>query len=224
MRILLVDDHPIFRHGLTMLLSGLRPELQIDQCAHPEHLPGLLLQRGGEEFALALLDLHMPGFEDLQALTNFRELAPGVPVVVLSGDEDPLTVQACIDHGAWGYVPKSADPEVLVSAMERILGGGVWLPSSSLRIVDQATTPVQASTQGWTQMRLPITLRQRDVLQRVVQGKTNKVIGRELGISDGTVKTHLAHVMAMLGVNTRTQIVYELARQGIRVDQIALGP
>ena len=223
MRVLLVDDHAIFRHGLAMLLSSLRPEVEIVQCAGPQGWPLLLKGDGLEGFDLTLMDLHMPGFTGLQALSQFRELAPQVPVVVLSGDENPATVQACIDAGAFGYVPKSAEPEALIEAMERILGGGVWLPGSSLGIVDPNTRAKTASQGSWARMQLPVTLRQRDVLQRVVQGKTNKVIAKELGISDGTVKTHLAHLMAILGVNTRTQIVYELARQGIRVDQIPVG-
>lgn len=223
MRVLLVDDHPLFRHGLALLLSSLRPELQVVQCTGPDEWSNLLQRPEAVGFDLTLMDLHMPGFTDLQALTRFREMAPEVPVVVLSGDENPATVQACIDQGAFGYVPKSAEPGVLIEAMERILGGGVWLPGSSLRIVARDTKLSAPSDTNWSRMRLPVTLRQRDVLQRVVQGKTNKVIARELGISDGTVKTHLAHLMAILGVNTRTQIVYELARQGIRVDQIPLG-
>lgn len=221
MRALLIDDHPIFRRGLALTLTSLDPKAVIEHCVNLQGLQAALGRFGSEPCQLAMLDLYMPGFKACEALAYFRDLAPDVPVVVVSGDEDPGTVRKCIDMGACGYVPKSVDPQVLTDAMERLLRGGVWLPGSSLGIVAPETWPAVRSPRGWAG-RLPITARQRDVLQRVVQGKTNKAIGRELGISDGTVKTHLAHLMAMLGVNTRTQIIYELARQGIRVEDIAL--
>lgn len=222
MRVLLVDDHPIFRQGLAFLLTHLDPGVVVEHCVSPRELKEALQRPGQPPCHMATIDLRMPGFEGCEALAHFRELAPEVPVVVVSGDEDPATVRACIDMGACGYVPKSAEPQVLMDAMQRILRGGVWLPGSSLRIVTPETTPAHKASREWADLRLPVTARQREVLQRVVQGKTNKIIGRELGISDGTVKTHLAHLMAMLGVNTRTQIIYELARQGIRVEDIAL--
>lgn len=224
MRVLLVDDHPIFRHGLAMLLATLHPGLQIVQCASPGEWTALFAKTEDGAFDLALMDLHMPGFSDLHALNLFRMMAPQVPVVVLSGDESPETVQQCIELGAFGYVPKSAKPDVLIEALERIIGGGVWLPGSSLHIVNSVTSLNHSIDSDWSRVCLPVTARQRDVLQRVVQGKTNKVIARELGISDNTVKSHLSQLMNLLGVNTRTQIVYELARQGIRVDQIPVKP
>lgn len=222
MRVLLIDDHSIFRHGLAMLLTHIDPDLQIEQLTSPRALPELLSQRPDLRPDLAILDLHMPDFNELGALRFFRDMAPDIPVVVLTGDEQPDTVKACIDLGACGFVSKSADPDVLTEAMGRMLGGGVWLPGSSLRIVSPETVPTQVLPTGWSGCQVHLTARQRDVLQRVVQGKTNKVIARELGISDGTVKTHLAHLMAMLGVNTRTQLVYELARQGLKVDDLQL--
>ncbi|MGE0349228.1 response regulator [Hydrogenophaga sp.] len=223
MRVLLVDDHPIFRKGLASVLTEVDPRVSVEHCASPQGLIALLQRDGAAWIDVAIMDLHMPGFRDCEALDYLRQLLPNVPVVVVSQEEDPRIVRACIEKGACSYVPKSAEPTLLMDAMALILRGGVWLPGSSLRIVEPETQPLRPSTVGWTGPHLRVTARQRDVLRGVVQGKTNKVIGRELGISDGTVKTHLANLMAMLGVNTRTQIIYELARQGIRVEDIALG-
>lgn len=223
MRVLLVDDHPIFRKGLAAVLTEVDPGVDIVHCASPQGLIALLQRDGAAWIDVAVMDLQMPGFKECESLTYFRELLPDVPVVVVSQEEDPRVVRACIEMGACSYVPKSAEPTLLMDAMALILRGGVWLPGSSLRIVEPETQPVRRTSPDWAGQHLPVTARQRDVLRRVVQGKTNKVIGRELGISDGTVKTHLANLMAMLGVNTRTQIIYELARQGIRVEDIAMG-
>lgn len=224
MRVLLIDDHAIFRQGLCLLLTQIDPVLEVAQLANPCKLAAFLAADMSRRPDLAILDLHMPDFKGIEALSFFRKEAPDIPVVILTGDENPDTVKSCIDLGACAYVPKSADAEMLTEAMSRILEGGVWLPGSSLRVVSQDTAPPQPLPSAWSSCSVHVTARQRDVLHRVVQGKTNKVIGRELGISDGTVKTHLAHLMALLGVSTRTQLVYELARRGLKVDDLPVDP
>jgi DNA-binding NarL/FixJ family response regulator len=222
MRILIVDDHAMFRHSLTFLLASMRPDAVIDQAANIEQALSLIrsLDRSHD---LAVLDLHVPNEMPLAGLTLFRERAPEVPVVVVSADEHPSTVHACIELGAFSFVPKSADVQELTQAIERILGGGVWVPRllHGMPGASNGISTRSALSYGETIGAVcppQLTPRQLDVLRRVVQGKTNKVIGKELGISDGTVKTHLAHLMGVFGVNTRTQLVFEMARLGIRVD------
>jgi DNA-binding NarL/FixJ family response regulator len=217
MRILIVDDHAMFRHSLAFLLASMRPDAVIDQTANIAQALTLIgsLDRPPD---LAVLDLHVPNEKPLAGLTLFRERAPDVPVVVVSGDEHPAMVHACIELGAFSFVPKSADVRELTEAIDRILGGGVWVPRMFHGSAPGSIQPAadQAAVMG-TANRPDLTPRQMDVLQKVVQGKTNKVIGKELGISDGTVKTHLAHLMGIFLVNTRTQLVFEMARLGIRI-------
>jgi two-component system, NarL family, nitrate/nitrite response regulator NarL len=215
---LIVDDHAMFRHSLAFLLSSMRPDATIDQTANIEQ--ALSLIQSLDRFPdLAVLDLHVPNAEPLAGLMLFRERLPEVPVVVVSADDHSATIHACIELGAFSFVPKSAGVEELTLAIDRILGGGVWIPRS------MHGTPAPVHSQPGSQGPLsrdslvaPLTPRQTDVLQRVIQGKTNKVIGKELGISDGTVKTHLAHLMGVFAVNTRTQLVFEMARLGIRIE------
>lgn len=212
----------MFRHSLAFLLASMRPDATIDQTSTIEQALSLIrsLARLPD---LAVLDLHVPNAEPLAGLMLFRERLPEVPVVVVSADDHPETIHACIDLGAFSFVPKSAGVEELTLAIDRILGGGVWIP----RALHGALAPVltQAALVDGPQGPLsgesaavPLTQRQTDVLRRVIQGKTNKVIGKELGISDGTVKTHLAHLMGTFAVNTRTQLVFEMARLGIRIE------
>lgn len=221
MRILIVDDHAMFRHSLAFLLASMRPDAVIDQTANIGQALSLIqsLDRMPD---LALLDLHVPNEKPLAGLSMFRDQAPNIPVVVVSGDEHPSTVRACIELGAFSFVPKSADVRELTLAIDRILGGGVWVPRLLHGAAGGAVPPGGQMAAGQraangTLGAPELTPRQMDVLQRVVQGKTNKAIGKELGISDGTVKTHLAHLMGIFAVNTRTQLVFEMARLGIRI-------
>lgn len=217
MHVLLVDDHPIFRKGLEFLLLDLRPGLTLSHCSQRQELEACLAGARPQTYDLVLLDLRMPGFEALQALEYVRTVAPETPVVVLSGEEDAGTVHACVDLGACSFVSKSAPPVHLLQALEQVLGGGVHLPASSLGSGDAAWRSRTAADQVGG---LVLTGRQVEVLRRVVQGKTNKMIARELGISDGTVKTHLTNVMALFEVGTRTQLVFELARRGLSIDAL----
>jgi DNA-binding NarL/FixJ family response regulator len=212
MRILIVDDHALFRQGLRFLLRDLDAELEISEagdCAQA-------LAQGAEAFDVVLLDLHMPGVAGLAALEAVRQAFEASRIVVLSGEEDPRQIRRAIDAGAVGFIPKSATPEVLLSALRLVLADGIYLPTVALRGVDD---PAAAAPSEMTSDRLRETLseRQVDVLQKAVQGKANKVIARELAISEGTVKAHLSAAFRALGVHNRTEAVYAAARSGLQL-------
>ena len=219
MRLLLVDDHVLFRRGLELLLSELQPDLQLAHCGSRQALEIALKTPETSGLDLIFLDLNLPGFYGLQALECVRQRLPQTPVVVFSGEEQPGIAQTCVDAGAVGFVAKSAPAASQADALAHWLA--VFNTSSSQsqkREFDPASAIDCKLTSNKVDSGIHLTERQREVLRLIVQGKTNKVIGRELGISDGTVKTHLAHLMALLSVNTRTQLVFEMARQGLRVE------
>lgn len=221
MRILLVDDHTMFRMGLVMQLQLLRPEAQAVQCDSPQAARAFF-DGSGLPFDVIVLDLGMPGFHRLEALSYFRGLCPEIPCVVVSGNEDPQLIRDCVEMGAFGFIPKSANAAQLSQALDCITSGNVWLPGSAVSAGPGGTNASAPTV--WSKARVHITERQRDVLRGLVQGKTNKMIARDLGISDGTVKTHVTHLMELLQVNTRTQIVFELARLGIRIQDMVAPP
>jgi DNA-binding NarL/FixJ family response regulator len=200
MRILLVDDHALFRQGLKALLLPLDSELELDEagtCAEA------LEHAASQTFDLVLLDLKMPGQSGLVALAALREAMPEVPIVVLSGEDDPHTIRGAIEGGAMGFIPKSSSQELLIQALRLVLAKGVYLPATALDGVDA---------------KLPgITPRQLDVLRYVIHGMPNKVIARELNISDWTVKQHVSEVLHRLGVRNRTEAVYAAAKLGLRL-------
>jgi len=204
MRVLLVDDHPLFREGLKGLLLGLDPAVQVEQAGSVAQAEALQ----GQAFDLVLMDLQMPGSQGMDALTRIKALFEASAVVVVSGDESPSTIQRAIQHGAAGYVPKTTDPSVTIQALRLVLAQGTYLPPEALRPpghAPESNPQAPQPTPNWPQELSP---RQLAVLRCLLQGKPNKVIAREIGIAEGTVKAHLWAVYQLLGVNNRAQAMY----------------
>lgn len=205
--VLLVDDHALFREGMELVLQRLDPAVCVSHAGHVDL--GVARLRDAPAPNLVLADLHMPGMRGIDALLRLREANDEVPVVVLAGSEDAQLVRQAIDSGAMGYIPKSTDSREVARALALILRGGVYLPAVAL-----STGP----TAAWPQRQpVHLTPRQREVLLRLVQGKANKVIARELGISDTTVKSHVTALLQALDVSNRTQAVYAVARLGMHL-------
>ncbi|WUR11814.1 response regulator transcription factor [[Empedobacter] haloabium] len=221
MQILLVDDHDLFREGLKLMLDNLGPEVRFAEAGTVAEALALLRQQAPD---LVLADLYMPDADGLDVLTSLREVAGPVPVVVLSSEDDPRAVRSAIGLGARGYVPKSSTGQVLLAAVGLVLAGGTYLPPNVLHengvpggwarpLRGGASTaprlvPAPAPADG-------LSSRQREVLLKVVQGKANKVIARELQLSEGTVKAHLSAAFRALGVRNRTQAVSVVAKVGL---------
>lgn len=205
MRILLADDHSLFREGLLYVLKDLGTDPDVVQAAD---YPGALeAAERNPDLDLALLDLNMPGMAGLTGVRTFRSRFPLIPVIVLSASESPEDVRQALDAGVLGYIPKSSTAQVMLSAIQLVLAGGVYLPTLLLghEGTPQESPPRQAApgrrgTRGLTE-------RQLQVLALLAEGKPNKVIARALDISEGTVKIHLAAIFQALGVRNRTEAV-----------------
>lgn len=201
MRVLLIDDHPLFREGLKGLLLGLEPSVRVEQASSIDAAGSLQ----GQAFDLVLMDLNMPGSQGMEALSRAKALFEAAAVVVVSGDESPETIQSAIQHGAAGYVPKTTDPSVTIQALRLVLAQGTYLPPEAFRQPGAPAPAATASTPNWPKELSP---RQLAVLRCLLQGKPNKVIAREIGIAEGTVKAHLWAVYQLLGVSNRAQAMY----------------
>lgn len=219
MNILVVDDHPLYRSGVVFTLQNTGLAVDVVECATLESA----LQRldDGLRADLVILDLQMPGYSGLDSVRAMRNRRPDIPVLVLSGNEDPAVVRECIELGAFGFVPKSAPSDQFHAALKLVLSGGVYLPPTSLSVGTPAT---RAQEDAWSRLGTHLTGRQRQVLLGIVQGKPNKVIARELGLSDTTVKSHVAHILAALAVSNRTEAVYALARAGLSIRDLESSP
>lgn len=209
MKTLLVDDHPLFREGLAMLITQGFPQLQLHQAGGIAEALECIAAEG--DIALVLLDLALPDSNGMQGLRRLREHAPEVTVVVLSANESPETVLAAIDAGAAGFIPKTSRLGAMQAALRVVLNGGVYLPEGLLGQPrpDTEVEPDEAA--------LGLSPRQLAVLRLLIEGRPNKLICRDLDLSESTVKTHLAAIFRKLNANTRTQAVVAAARLGLRL-------
>ena len=209
MRILLVDDHALFRDGVVLLLKELDPAVQVLHAA--DLAEALAALGGGAVIDLILLDFILPGMHGLQALETLRERHPGVPLVMLSSQEDQATVLRTIQLGAMGFIPKSAPSGQMFEALRTVLAHGIYVPPISLSGV-VLPAPARPRT---SPAELGLTQRQTQVLRLILEGKPMKLIARELGLSHNTAKTHVSAVLRALAVTTRTQAIVAANRMGL---------
>lgn len=213
MRILLADDHDLFRAGLGMVLQGLGDTVELAQAGSLSAAMDCVGKT--PEFDLALLDLNMPAMNGMAGLRQFRQQFPEIPVVIVSASDSPADAQQALDAGASGYIHKSSAPQVMLSALQLVLAGGVYVPPQALRAEETVPAPYKGRFGS-------LTARQIDVLRLLAAGKPNKLIARELGLSEGTVKIHLSTIFRVLDVNNRTEAV--LAAQAMQLDLVNRAP
>jgi DNA-binding NarL/FixJ family response regulator len=209
MRILLADDHSLFREGLLHVLKELGTDPDVVQAAD---YPSAIETAGRNlDLDLALLDLNMPGMDGLTGVRTFRAKFPLLPVIVLSASECPDDVKSALDAGVLGYIPKSSTAQVMLSAIQLVLAGGIYLPSLLLAhegsVVPEQKSLRAAASHGAGSGTRGLTERQLQVLALLAEGKPNKLIARTLDITEGTVKIHLAAIFQALGVRNRTEAV-----------------
>src|SRR4051794_25114722 len=212
MKVLVVDDHPLILEALAQLLPQLTPATEV--CAARDRREAESALDDYPDIALVLLDLALPGTRGLDFLADLLLDYPGVPVVVLSATHDQATVTAALAAGARGFIPKTANPTSLVDALQKVMNGDVYLTAD-------LTEGLEANGVHMSPSELGLTIRQSDVLKLLVQGKPNKLICRDLKLSEGTVKVHVSAILKALRVHSRTQAVAELARRGIHTSAIA---
>jgi len=210
MKILVVDDHPLIQVALQRVLTELDAGLEHFQ-AHDAMAARAALSVA-PDIDLVVLDLTLPGCDGFEFLRELRRTWPGIPVLVLSATHDRDTIEQALDMGAMGFIPKTANARLLIDALRLVLSGGVYVPTDCTGIDLRRPRPIAKPSE------LGLTMRQADVLKLLVQGKPNKLICRDLRLSEGTVKVHVSAILRALNVHTRTQVVIELARRGVRLD------
>ena len=208
--IALADDHPIMRAALRNALGGLGDNVAFLQAGDAPATLALVVEHG--DIDLLLLDLNMPGGDGIATVRAVRARAPAVPVAVVSAEEDPATVTALLALGVCGFIPKTDSPEVIVGAVRLILAGGTYVPPRLVQAGGGYAPRMTGAASGDVAARLGLTTRQLDVVRCLAQGKPNKLIARELGVTEGTVKVHLLAVFRALDVRNRTAAVLAAKR------------
>jgi DNA-binding NarL/FixJ family response regulator len=202
-RLLIADDHPLVRAGLKAMLAG---DAGMEVIAEAATGTDVVAMARALRPDLVLMDLHMPELDGATATAMIRERNPEIQVMVLTTYDSDADIRQAIEAGATGYLLKDAGREELFSAVRSAARGkSVLSPSIASRVLGQLQVPADQT----------LTDRESQILTAVAQGLTNKEVARELRISEATVKTHLLHVFAKLGVDDRTAAATLALRRGI---------
>ncbi|MFC5067290.1 response regulator [Flaviflagellibacter deserti] len=205
LRLVIADDHPLFRGALHAAISGAFPSASISQAGSIDELVAELAKT--PEMDLVLLDLAMPGVRGFSGLLLLRAEYPGIPVVVVSAHEEPEVIRRCMEFGASGFIPKTTEVEVMRQALQTILDGNTWTPPD-------ISLPSGGSDETTDLVRRlgTLTPQQVRVLMMLSSGLLNKQIAYELNVSEATVKAHVSAILQKLDVDSRTQAVIAASR------------
>jgi DNA-binding NarL/FixJ family response regulator len=199
-RIVIADDHPLFRGALREAIAGLPCHLSIAEAGSFAEMSEIVGAEGDVD--LVLLDLAMPGVKGFSGLMYLRAQHPGVPVVIVSATEDPDVIRRCFEFGASGFIRKTLGTEEMRQAVQAVLDGGSYVPP------DVDLSKSQDSESAKLAARLAsLTPQQVRVLMMLSEGLLNKQIAYELTVSEATVKAHVSAILTKLGVDSRTQAV-----------------
>jgi DNA-binding NarL/FixJ family response regulator len=221
LKVLVIDDHPLVQEGISAALNSLAEDVVVIAAHDAEQ--GLTVASANSDLDLVLLDLALPGSSGFNLIGKLHKLHPSLPVVVLSALEDPENIRLAINAGAMGFVPKSAATRVLIRLLTQVLEGNIAVPDGFQSAVPvtpaSEAAPGEEPTPAANPLTEPdvaqLTVRQVEVLSRVCQGKTNKQIATEMGLSEKTIKAHVTAIFKILGVVNRTQAVVAARRVGM---------
>ena len=213
--LLIADDHPLFREALRGSVQRVMPQAQLFEADSVASL--YALADAHSEADLVLMDLNMPGAQGFNALVHLRALHPQLPVVVVSAREEPRIMRRALDHGAVGFIPKSADSATIGHALTTVLDGEHWLPEAA------ADEPPTDPTEREIGLRLrELTPQQFRVLQMLGSGQLNKQIAWDMNVSEATIKAHVTAILRKLGATNRTQAVLMAGKLAIDGEGIVL--
>jgi DNA-binding NarL/FixJ family response regulator len=203
MRILIADDHPLVRDALARTLQLINPEVEVLQAATYDEIEA----RMSSSPDLVIVDLNMPGMNGVEGIRRLRESFPQQSFVVASGEQEPAIIRSILATGVAGFLPKSESPDLLMQAIRLVLSGGTYVPVSALADAGKSQ-PQRPNAAG-------LTARQLDVLRLLMRGEPNKIIARQLDLTEGTVKIHIAAILRALQARNRTEAVVVAKSLGI---------
>ncbi len=205
-KILIADDHPLFREAIQNVIRDGFPGSKILETADLDSALAITLEN--DDLDLVLLDLNMPGMHGLNGLINLRNEAPTIPVVIVSAEQDKQIVLQAITYGACGFITKSSPRAQMTDAIEQILNGNVYLPSDIIRSQKASTRRAQHNEQSIPpELLQALTRKQLLVLERMTKGESNKQIAYNLDIAETTVKAHVSAILRKLNVHNRVQAI-----------------
>ena len=213
MKILLIDDHALFRDGFILLLEGLNAPVDTFEASSYESAKHIMDQHG--DLDIVLLDLGLPGISHFDALTAIRRLLPESKLIVMSGNENSQIIEDALHYGAKGYIPKSSPAKIMLNALQLIISGGTYVPPEILLNINKTANETSSNDT----LEHGLTPRQNIVLHHLVGGASNKEIGAALNLTESTVRAHVAAILKQFNVKNRTQAVHH----AIKMDWIDVG-
>lgn len=218
MKYLIVDDHALITGALSLMLEDRDPEAEVHTAATAREALDLVNREGDAD--LLILDLSMPDVTGTELMEEIVRMQPMLKILVVSGLADQESIMRVLQLGAAGFVPKSLDTEMLGNAIDFVLKGGVFIPSKLLTESQRVGffTRTAAHLKSSAEEPVHLTERQKDVLALLAQGAPIKRICRELDLSNGTVKTHVAAIYRAFGASNRTEALLAARRAGFDID------
>ena len=216
-KLLICDDHPPIRAAVSYIAKELNKDIEVVEAGDAAEARAALELH--PDIELVLLDLHMPGRSGLDLLSELKLTFASLPVVVLSSDESRATIIDALERGATGYICKSSPTDLLAKFLEHALEGRIALPTAIFNgaQAQPAGAAARAPAGGHEEAGIMLSPRQTDVLACLLRGMSNKQIGRELDLAEGTVKSHIFAIFRVLDVSSRAQAVIEASRRGFKV-------
>jgi DNA-binding NarL/FixJ family response regulator len=220
MKFLITDDHVLIREALRGVLAELRNDASVFEASNSQQ--AMCIVEDNPDLGLILLDLNLPDRDGFSVLTDLRERYPAIPVVVLSALQDRISVTRALDLGALGFIPKTTQREVMLSALRLVFSGGIYNPTEILAREEPQSSPKPANNLASVlPADLGLTTRQIEVLALMAQGLPNKAISRTLNMAEPTVKNHITAILKALKVSNRTEAVIAVGELGWKLPRPA---
>jgi len=214
---MLVDDHPLFRRGLASLLASYDERFDV-VCEASDVTEALKLAKS-TPVELILLDNHLPGVRGVDAIMSFKELDPELKIVMMTVSDDENDLSRALKSGADGYLLKTSDSEQLADTLSRVMAGeSVISPQMMNKLVDSMRYQNASASEQNSPEKLADRLspREREIVQLIGKGYSNKLIARELNIADTTVKIHIQHIFKKLELSSRLQVALFASSAGLQ--------
>ena len=206
MKLYIIDDHALFRNGLISLLES--RQISAQAASSPEQglleIPSLSLD-------VILLDLRMPTMSGVEVLKSLKSKNIQTPIVMLTTSTEENDLRSCLKHGAQGYLLKDMDPDELVDALNEVSKGSIVVAQDMTHVLAKVLRNELTDSEPSFDS---LTNREKEVSCQVAIGHSNKVIARELGISDGTVKLHVKSILKKLSLSSRVEVAVMVTEKG----------
>lgn len=209
MKVLIADEQSLFRDGLTLRLKEINQNIDILQSSSLTEM--LQILSAEPNIDILILDIDLAGFSAEETIKNIQNISPSAKIIAISSSEDVHNIKNILSLGAKGYIPKRSDSNILSGALKLILDGGTYIPPIMLKTdsISKSTSPTLPP------LKKNLTNRQSQVLDLIAQGKSNKQIAYDMGVSEATVKLHINALLRSLKVNNRTQAVITAQKMGL---------